>query len=289
MKSRFISRLVNSVSLGRLKFGWYDNAFCSDANAIFSGGSPRSGTTLLYSLLNAHDNIFMALETGLMSGNRNLSRIHGRTNLSVPELSELYRRSRCYPEFSEKVLSGLAVDAGKQRWGDKSPVNVTLIENIFRYFPKSRFIHIVRDGRDAVCSIRNHPPSFGNRYNINPWDKSVQLWESWTRQGIAWRDDPRYYEIKYEALVNNPQQALIELFQWLGEPWQDNILTKAKSTKVSSHLGVSKPINRDSYGAWQAKLPQEARALFYGSANELLVSLGYTEDDAWIGDKPVDL
>lgn len=288
MKSRFISRLVNTTSLGRLKFGWYDNAFYSDANAVFSGGSPRSGTTLLYSLLNAHDNIFMALETGLMSGNRDLSRIHGRTNLSMSELSLLYRRSSCYPEFSEKVLSRLAADAGKQRWGDKSPVNVTLIENIFRYFPKSRFIHIVRDGRDAVCSIRKHPPSFGNRYDINPWDKSVQLWESWTRQGIAWRDDPRYYEIKYEALVNNPQQALVELFQWLDEPWQENILTKAKATKVSSHPGVSKPINRDSYGAWQAKLPQEARQLFYGSANDLLVSLGYTEDDAWIGEKPAD-
>ena len=209
-----------------------------------------------------------------MTGHKNLDRIHGRTNLPIVELRNLYRHSSRYPEFTENILAKLAMDAGKPRWGDKSPVNVTVVEGIFRYFPNAQFIHIVRDGRDAVCSIRNHPPSFGNKYDINPWDKSIQLWESWVRQGIAWRNDPRYYEIKYESLVSEPEQSLKALFKWLGEPWQEDILTRAKTTKVSSHPGISKPINRDSYGVWQTKLPQEARELFYGSANDLLIKLG---------------
>ncbi|HKJ88294.1 MAG TPA: sulfotransferase [Gammaproteobacteria bacterium] len=282
MKSLFASRLLNAATLGRMKYGWYDSAFRSNSPAIFSGASPRSGTTLLYSLLNAHDNIFVALETGLMSGARDLERIHGRTNLPVAELRRLYRRSSCYAEFTENVLSRLAGDAGKRRWGDKSPVNVTLIGGIFRYFPNARFIHIVRDGRDAVCSIRQHPPSFGNRYDINPWDKSIELWESWTRQGLAWRQDPRYFEIRYESLVNEPQRTLAQLFQWLGEPWQEDVLFKAKSTRVGSHPGISRPINKGSHGVWRKKLPQQARELFSGSANDLLVELGYVEDDVWI-------
>jgi hypothetical protein len=262
--------------------GWYDSGFSSSTSAIFSGGSPRSGTTLLYSLLNAHDRIFMALETGLMSGHRDLDRINGRVNLPIKDLAKLYYQSICYAEFCEKTLSRLAANAGKQRWGDKSPANVTLIANIFRYFPNARFIHIIRDGRDAICSIRNHPPSLGNRYEQNPWDESLQLWESWTRQGISHRSDPRYYEIRYEALIQDPEKVLKELFMWLSEPWQEDILIKAKSTKVSSHPGVSSPINQNSLNAWQIKLPQEARELFRGSANSLLVELGYAENDDWI-------
>jgi protein-tyrosine sulfotransferase len=281
MKSVYVSKLLKAATLGQVKYQWYDNKYSSQSDAIFCGGSPRSGTTLLYSLLNAHDDIFMAFETGLLSGNRDLERIHGRTKLPLQELRTLYRRSNCYAEFAERILSRLANNAGKRRWGDKSPVNVTLIAGIFRYFPNSRFIHIIRDGRDAVCSIRNHPPSLGNKYEVNPWDKSIQLWESWTRQGLAWRHDPRYYEIKYETLISEPNKALADLFQWLGEPWEEDVLLKAKSTRVASHPGISKPISRDSHGVWQRKLTPEAKELFRGSANNLLVELGYADDDSW--------
>ena len=283
MKSKYLSRFINAATLGHMKFGWYDNQFRTNANAIFIGGCPRSGTTLLYSLLNSHNNIFIAFETGLMTGSRNLNRIHGRTNLPIAELRKLYHDSSCYPEFALNILTKLAKDAGKPRWGDKSPVNLTAIESIIKYFPNAQFIHIIRDGRDTVCSIRNHPPSFGNKYNVNPWAKSIQLWESWVRQGMIWRNDPRYIEVKYESLINEPEQTLKVLFNWLGEPWQEDIITKAISTKVPSHPSVSKPINHDSHGAWRAKLPQEARSLFYGSANDLLIELGYVENNSWIG------
>lgn len=278
-----IQRLIHTLSAGRLKFGWYSTDFISPEAPIFSGGCPRSGTTLLYAILNSHSQISIALETGLLTGNRDLKNLSLRCALPVDRLQRIYRNSRCYPDFTQQVLMTLMHEQGKRRWGDKSPVNVNGIDRIFRHFPNARFIHIIRDGRDAVCSIRPHPPSFGNRYSPhNPWDKCVDLWYEWVEKGLRWRGDPRYYEIRYEDLTANPRDTVRNLLEWLQEPWEEDLLEKSVRTKVSSHPGVSKPVSDASVGRWRQNLPDEARALFRGKVNNLLVKLGYSQDESWI-------
>lgn len=280
---KFLQPTVHTLSAGRLKLGWYNCGFVSAEAPIFSGGCPRSGTTLLYAILNSHNRISMGLETGLLSGNRNIKKISQRTTLPVDRLQRIYRNSRCYPDFTQQVLTTLMHDQGKLRWGDKSPVNVNLIEGIFRYFPNARFIHAIRDGRDAVCSIRPHPPSFGNiHHSHNPWEKCVDLWCDWVEKGLRWQDDPRYCEIRYEDLASNPHDTINKLLEWLGEPWEADLLEKSVRTKVSSHPGVSKPVSEASVGRWKKDLPPDARALFRGRANDLLISLGYAKDESWI-------
>lgn len=283
MRSRPLSTLVHYASFGRIKYGWYDCDYRSNAMPVFSGGCPRSGTTLLYSLLNAHSRIFVGIETGLLTGNRDIGHLTGRCRLSGTRLRGIYRKCRCYPQFAEMVPSSMAAAHGKHRWGDKSPVNVTLLDSIFRYFPDARFIHMIRDGRDSVCSIRKHPPSFGNiNKDINPWQDCIDLWESWTRKGMQWRSHQNYYELKYESLVRQPEEELKKMFSWLGEPWEEEILKHARKIKVSSHPDISKPISNSSFGRWQSELPDDARKMFKGSASNLLVELGYTTDDHWI-------
>ena len=45
---------------------------------------------------------------------------------------------------------------GKPRWGEKTPLNVSHLDWILPRFPDARFVHVIRDGRDAVCSMRTH-------------------------------------------------------------------------------------------------------------------------------------
>jgi hypothetical protein len=280
---KLLRHAVHTLSAGRLKLGWYDCGFVSAEVPIFAGGCPRSGTTLLYAILNAHSRISLGLETGLLSGNRDLERLSQRSTLSVDRLRRIYRNSRCYPDFTQQVLTALMRDQNKLRWGDKSPVNVNVIDGMFRYFPQARFIHAVRDGRDAVCSIRPHPPSFGNVHaSHNPWEQCVDLWCDWVEKGLRWRDDPRYREVRYEDLAANPRDTVGGLLEWLGEPWEEDLLEKSLRTSVSSHPGVSRPVSDASVGRWRQDLPAEARALFKGRANALLVRLGYAEDESWM-------
>jgi hypothetical protein len=233
--------------------------------------------------LNAHSHISLGLETGLLSGSRDLNKLSRRCALPVDRLQRIYWASRCYPDFTQQVLTTLMRDQNKLRWGDKSPVNVNVIDGIFRYFPNARFIHAIRDGRDAVCSIRTHPPSFGNIYqSLNPWEKCVDLWLEWVKKGLHWRDDPRYYEVRYEDLAANPRDTIGKLLEWLGEPWEDDLLDKSVRTSVSSHPGVSRPVSDASINRWHKDLPVDARALFRGKANDLLIKLGYAQDESWI-------
>jgi len=279
-----LQRVIHTLSAGHLKYRWYSTDFLSSETPIFSGGCPRSGTTLLYSILNSHSQISLALETGLLGGLRNLEKLSWRSGLPVDRLQRIYRNSRCYPDFTQQVLMTLMHDQGKRRWGDKSPGNVKAIDRIFRHFPNARFIHVIRDGRDAVCSIRPHSPSFGNRYSPhNPWDKCVDLWYEWVEKGLRWRGDPRYYEIRYEDMTSTPRETVRNLLEWLQEPWEEDLLEKSVRTKVSSHPGVSKPVTGSSIGRWRQNLPDDARALFRGKANDLLVKLGYAQDESWIG------
>lgn len=290
MKSKFLSTWINLLTFGRIKYGWFSAQFKSKEEPIVLGGCSRSGTTLMSALLNAHSKLFIALETALLTGNSDLAHLAGRTGLPKKKIAYLYRISHCSAEFSQIVLTTLMKQNNKLRWGDKSPVYVTVIDFIFEKFPKAHFIHLIRDGRDVVCSLRNHKPAFvkkppSEKPIINDWSDCVDRWESWVRKGIAWREDPRYCEVKYESLVEQPESTLKGIFDWLGEPWEDGIFLKVLNTKVMTHPGVSKPINNSSIGRWKSDLPIDARKLFQGTGSELLKKLGYIENDNWIKDR----
>jgi len=83
-------------------------------------------------------------------------------------------------------------------------------------------IHIIRDGRDVVCSMRQHPDW---RWVDGSWQKVLvprsvesyaQRWLADTAAGMAWRDDPRYVEIRYEDLVADPAAVLRTICDGIG-------------------------------------------------------------------------
>jgi len=282
-----ISKLVNALTLGRLKWGWYSMPSATPDSPIVIGGCSRSGTTLLYSILNAHSRLFIGLETALFKCNRDLPHISQRTGMPLEAVERHYRASHCSADFTERLLTDLMAKAGKSRWGDKSPANIKIIPDLFHRFPNARFVHCIRDGRDVVCSLHTHPPAFlkGTKNNdgtIIPWDQCIERWRSHVQMGIALRHDRRYYEIKYEDLIREPERTLRNLLQWLEEPWAPNILNNARFNRVETHPGVSKPINASAFGRWNTDLPIEVRKLFHGDAQNLLVSLGYAENQDWI-------
>ncbi|MGH8671096.1 MAG: sulfotransferase family protein [Burkholderiales bacterium] len=290
MKSALLSTLVNRLTAGRIKYGWYSSNFSSAANAVFIGGASRSGTTLLWSILTSHSRLSIARETGLCGGTKNLDLLSNRTGLPVSQLEAIYKSSRCASDFTERVLTTLMQNNGKARWGDKLPSYIRSIDKFFKDFPNSCFIHIIRDGRDVVCSLRTHEPSFRNKRppneKLNSWDDCIEDWVSSVQSGLAYRGDKRYYEVRYESLVNSPESAMRALCDWLGEPWEAETLEKSRKAKVGSHPEVSKPINRDATARWKFDLPKDARERFRGIPNELLTNFGYVDDESWI-DEPV--
>jgi hypothetical protein len=102
------------------------------------------------------------------------------------------------------------VAAGKDRWAEKTPQNIRHLAWILERFPDAVVVHIVRDGRDVVCSMREHPDwrwvggSWQKALRPRPLTRYAQRWLADTAAGMAWRADPRYVEIRYEDLVAEP-------------------------------------------------------------------------------------
>jgi hypothetical protein len=284
MKPATLSYLVNRVTVGKVKYGWWTSSYTSAASPVVLGGCSRSGTTLLRCLLGAHRSLYIGPETAILSvGNRNIDHLARVTELAPECLRGYYRRSSCMGQFAELVLSDLMAQSGKQRWGEKTPANVRRLERIFRFFPQARFVHIIRDGRDVVCSLRTHPKyrfEEGRRVPtgiVNPWTQCVAEWIDDVHAGLKWRGDPRYYELQYEVLVSDPQGALRPLLGWLGEEWDPAVLQSYQTDGLELQPRLAGAIDSGSVGRWRQDLPEEARQSFEPAARQLLTELGYAE------------
>jgi hypothetical protein len=292
MKSKFVSRCVNSMSQGRVKYSWWTSSWQSAAAPVIIGGSARSGTTLMRAMLNAHRKIAIGPETGLFCGGRDFAQLARTLQEPIETVRRDYQMSACLGEFIERLMQRGVTRAAKCRWGEKSPCNVRSLERVFQFFPNARFIHMIRDGRDVVSSLRTHPKykwQDGNRVPTgicNPWPDCVAQWVFDTNAGLRWRGEPRYREARYEDLVRDPETVLRELLAWMGEEWDPNVLSfhRQHEERCSdvANPGVKQAVYQDAVSRWKKTLPAEARAHFTPEARELLVLLQYATDDAWM-------
>ena len=144
---------------------------------FFVGGAPRSGTTWLQQILDAHpaiscmgeglferhlagpiDRMVADWATGLAAKNRNLFQHTGGYPIPGPDAADALLR--------EAILQALARQTGAataRAIGEKTPENVFFFERLHRLFPQGRFIAIARDPRDVLSSAWHffHKPGFG--------------------------------------------------------------------------------------------------------------------------------
>lgn len=130
---------------------------------VFIIGSPRSGTTLLGELIDIHPEAKLWFEPYFIWDKyfRLAEDDVRKFEDATPEVISYIRRS--FKEFAEKSSCFIVID--------KSPRNSLKIPFIRRIFPKARFIHIYRDGRDSTLSI--HKEWLKKIYNNKNFSHSI--------------------------------------------------------------------------------------------------------------------
>lgn len=276
---------------------WYDTEDTCDDPAIFVGGSPRSGTTLLREILNRHPRIACGAETSIFSDLINPPRLAAEWGLPPEPVVRLCRESTSAVRFAETFFREFMQREGKSRWADKTPANVLVFPRILKCFPNAKVVHLLRDGRDVACSLRKHPRSTIRHGKIqpvnsdNPIKDMIRRWVHHVPCGLAFRDHPRCYQLRYEDLILNSEATLRSLCEFLGEEYHPAMLDPSAAPKpanrearVMNSPDADSQIKTSSVGRWRRDLtPQEKRDVAR-IAGELLIATGYAKDHSWVNE-----
>lgn len=281
--------------------------------APFIVGCPRSGTTLLRLMLDAHPLVSIPLETHFI---RELLRIDIATAglrarvfrlvVGSPRWHDFHlnneefrRRLEAVDPFT--IRAGLrtfyamcAERRGKPRWGDKTPRYGEHMVAISTLLPEAHFIHVIRDARDVACSLRTMwwEPGGDVTKHASQWrDRVIEC----RRQG---RLVPNYLEIRYEDMVGEPATTLLKICKFIAVPYDANMLEYHRSAgqrmaelgdliradgtvvglrdeRLSIHQRTQLPPNRDRIGRWRTELTDPEIVAIEHAAGPLMTELGY--------------
>ena len=256
---------------------------------VFIVGMPRSGSTLLESILEAHKGVSTVREDSVLAANIGYLQ---KEELDLRAMFLSASGDNANPDDTEgiggkfsgayatawrnlirvhadnitehmreeaSIATGRKLGDNEKRIVDKFLSNYKYIGVIHLLFPKATIINIVRDPRDVVISLMKHNfahPSLG--WTLSDKDllqeyiqytALMQHWENVLPKG-------RIQTVTYENIVNEPEITLRNLFSRVGLKFDSKLLsTFHKSYRpyilTPSFLQIREPINNKSVGAWK--------------------------------------
>jgi protein-tyrosine sulfotransferase len=265
---------------------WRTASYHSIEPHIIMGGAPRSGTTVLRRLFDRHPQICSGAETKLfVPAAFNLEWLAQSYSIPLEELQALKAAARSQGAFIDAFAARVRADAGKARWAEKTPQNIRVLDWAMSRFPEASIIHIVRDGRDVVCSMRQHPDW---RWIDGAWQKVLvprsvrsyaQRWLADVASGLARRDDARYVEVRYEDLVADPASALRAICDGIGATVDsDWLATVAQPDPGAGHAerpDYDGAVSGASVGRWRNDLTAAEQQEVERLCGPQLRELGY--------------
>jgi hypothetical protein len=245
-------------------------------------------------MLNAHPNVAVPPEsrfiTELWRGDDEVDvdrflaelRDHSRFklwDLPIEEVqNEITGSTATYADAIEAAYRAYAKHRGKSMYGDKTPRYVEQMPLLAKLWPKARFIHQIRDGRNVALSYADVP--FGPKDVAG----AARLWKARVRAGRdAGHDLPgRYMEIRYEDFIEDLESSakLICDFLSIGfdegmldytERARDDILPRA----AKYNPNISKPVDAAPKRSWRDSMTDSQVRLFEAIAGDLLEDLAY--------------
>ena len=292
--ARFIRDLAVMIGAGRAADS-FRAAAPSTFDPIVLGGCGRSGTTLLRMMLDSHPRICCGPESSLFRRRAVDTRwLADRFGFRHDEVRAIHDAAPSRPAFIEGFAALCMRKAGKARWAEKTPRNISRIAEIFRWFPAARFVHVLRDGRDVACSLRTHPRHKvvdGKLVPTGAWKPIAGCARRWVRDiesSRPWWGDPRFMTVRYEDLVLDPRPSLERLMAFLGESWDEALLAHAAAdspfrdaTRFAQNPEALGAVSTASLSRWQRDLDGRDKQIFKRIAGPLLIELGYAADDSW--------
>lgn len=231
---------------------------------IFLVGCPRSGTTIVQSLLAAHSKIITFPETKIFQYT-----LWDSFKDKLPErLSQFFnneiQRPKILEEFNGskgtattirwflKVLDELALEKNKHIWLEKTPEHIFFIRDISLFVPDAKFIHVTRNGLDTIASMYEATRMPQNELWGGSWSLNycIERWKACNWITKAHNKNPQHLIVKYEDLLSDKISVLKACCKFIGIQYDAAMLEGYKSEALK--LGLNMP--------WHDRIEREIKA-----------------------------
>ncbi len=272
---------------------------------VFIIGAERSGTTLLRLMLSSSKELCIPPESIFLTelypkykdGLTTFEQIplflddlfsvfffdQWELDIEVVRYKILQLEDLSYANIIEAVYRSYASlrDPEAVRWGDKNPIHTLRTDIILTLFPYAQFVHIIRDGRDAVISQKE--TQWGK---LRSYEKATELWARYVDAGnmFAIQNPSQCIQIKYERLVSEPELVLQQICEFTGIAYTERMLEFHKRNQAENMVPIEQQsyhsltlegVNSSRIERWRGKLEEGDIEIIETIAGDTLVRNGY--------------
>jgi Tfp pilus assembly protein PilF len=238
-----------------------------ESGHVFLTGFPRSGTTLLESVLVKHPEVVTLEERStindaaiaFLDDPRDLANLAEAPESRIAPLREAYWAR----------VAKFGAEVGGKIFIDKHPFNTLRLPVIVKLFPDAKILFAVRDPRDVVLSC------FRRRFNINATtyefldlESTAANYDQTMRFADLFRAKVPYSEHfhVYEQLVADFDTEVRKVCDFIGADWRDDLIDfagRARRGEVASASGaqIARGLYSDGAGHWRRYRDQIAPVL----------------------------
>ncbi|XP_052864638.1 protein-tyrosine sulfotransferase isoform X1 [Anopheles cruzii] len=253
--------------------GGSDNGYRYHRNMplIFIGGVPRSGTTLMRAMLDAHPEVRCGQETRVIP---RILQLRSHWMKSEKESVRLVEAG-----ITKEVLNGAIAQFCLEiiaKHGDpaprlcnKDPLTLKMGSYVIELFPEAKFLFMVRDGRATVHSIISRKVTITGfdltsyRQCLTKWNQAIQTMHEQCKE----IGSERCMMVYYEQLVLHPEVWMRKILHFLDIPWNDSVLHHEEFINKENGVALSKverssdqvikPVNLEALSKWVGKIPND--------------------------------
>lgn len=229
---------------------------------IFVVGMPRSGTTLVESILASHPDVIgvgerhelrQVFSGWPLSPNQRLPNWDAR----IPPTMSLVERGNSY---LERIRSQIPLTQGARFFVDKMPSNVRWLGLLDALFPQATIIHCVRDPVDTCLSCFMTLFKQGQEwsYDLSELGRYYRRYRALLEHWTAVLGEHRMVSLEYEQLVTEPEQQIRQLLDRCDLDWNPQCLNfhqGKQAVKTASASQVREPIHNRAVQRWHRYEP----------------------------------
>lgn len=312
--------MSNQAELSQYEAVQYRTMRPTKLNPVFIGGHRKCGTTMFANLFDGHPELcvypvdltimyayFPVFEDGRYSEQDRKDRLDTvvfkhlaaqpsiASRLDVDAFRDIFFKrmeSRSYVIedvleellLSYRELIGMHVDAPKATLAKETSIEI-YASHLFRWFPKAKFIHLIRDPRDNYAALKAGVKSYYSQFDD---DNNTVLHSLIERSSLGMKladinqarfGSEHYLIIRFEDVLNNPRKTLSEVSEFLEVAFDEALLLPTLlggETRGNNFEGSNfSRISNENAGRWRERIAPEEAMIIEFHFQQVMQRFGY--------------